>query len=347
MPTSTFAALVFLASCGGDLHSQAGHGHPSQGYPSQENSLDGSAPASGQSWTLVALPDTQAVVSAYPEILYAQTAWIAAQARALNIEYVVHEGDITNDSTDEQWNTADHAFRLLDYKVPYALTMGNHDYPGSGNVNSRDASQFDAHFPVSRMRWQPGLVETFEPDTVVNAAYAFQAGGQPWLIFALEFGPRDAVLAWVDRVLEARPGSTAILVTHAYLFVDGTRFDHVNGVDQYSNPHGYDHGQLDGVNDGEEMWQKLIAPHPEIRFVLCGHMHAEARLTSARPAGPPVHQMLADFQGESQGGSGFMRILTFMPDGQVMVRTYSPFLDQYRTDDENQFVLEPPPEGLH
>jgi hypothetical protein len=73
-----------------------------------------------------------------------------------------------------------------------------------------------------------------------------------------------------------------------------------------------------------------------------------ARLTSARPAGPPVHQMLADFQGESQGGSGFMRILTFMPDGRVMVRTYSPFLDQYRTDDENQFVLERPGlKGLH
>jgi 3',5'-cyclic AMP phosphodiesterase CpdA len=299
------------------------------------------APAAGQFWTLIALPDTQVVVTSHPEILYAQTAWIAAQARTLNIEYVVHEGDITHNSTDEQWDTADHAFRLLDQKVPYALAMGNHDYPGGGWLTSRDRSQFDARFPPSRLRWQPGLVETFEPDTVVNAAYALQAGGQPWLIFALEFGPRDAVLSWVDNVLRARPWSKAIVVTHAYLFADGTRFDHVNRTDQNTNPHEYDHGQLDGVNDGEEIWQKLIAPHPEIRLVLCGHVHAQARLTSPRPDGPPVHQLLADFQVEELGGAGYLRILTFLSDGRVMVRTYSPFLDRFRTEPENQFVLDP------
>jgi hypothetical protein len=53
-----------------------------------------------------------------------------------------------------------------------------------------------------------------------------------------------------------------------------------------------------------------------------------------------VHQLLADFQTESLGGSGYLRILTFMPTGQVMVRTYSPFLDQFLTDDDNQFVLD-------
>jgi hypothetical protein len=189
-------------------------------------------------------------------------------------------------------------------------------------------------------------VATFEPGTVTNAAYAFQAGGQPWLILALEFGPRDTVLAWAESVLDARPGASVILVTHAYLFVDGTRLDHVAGTNQYSNPH--DYGQLDsasdaandGPNDGEELWQKLIAHRPEIRLVLCGHMHARARLTSQRPAGPPVHQLLSDFQAESLGGSGYLRILTFMPTGQVLVRTYSPFLDQFLSDDENQFVLD-------
>jgi hypothetical protein len=302
--------------------------------------MDAGSVALGQSWSLVALPDSQAVMASYPEILYAQTAWIAAQSRSLNIEYVVHEGDITNDSTEEQWNVADHAFRLLDHKVPYALTVGNHDYPGSGAVTSRDTSEFDAHFPPGRIQEQPGLVDTFEPGTVKNAAYAFQAGGQPWLILALEFGPRDAVLAWAEGALDARPGARVILVTHAYLFIDGTRLDHVAGINQYSNPHDLAQVQLDGTNDGEEMWQKLIAHRPEIRFVLCGHMHARARLTSQRQAGPPVHQLLSDFQAESLGGSGYLRILSFMPTGQVMVRTYSPFLDQFLTDDDNQFVLD-------
>ena len=325
------SVLAALTGCG-ELY------RPTNDRPDAGNE----APQSGgQSWTLIALPDTQTLASTYPEILYSQTAWIAAESHALNIEYVVHEGDIVNDSTDEQWNAADHAFRLLDHKVPYALAMGNHDYPGSGSVASRDSSQFDAHFPPGRFRWQAGLVATFDPDSVVNAAYVFQAGGDSWLIVVLEFGPRDGVLSWADNVLRQWPGTNAILVTHAYQFSDGTRFDHATRTDQYSNPHDFDRGQLDGVNDGEEMWQKLIVPHPEIRLVLCGHMHAQARLTSERPNGPPVRQLLADYQSEEFGGAGYLRILTFMADGRVKVQTYSPFLDRYRTEDDNQFVLDP------
>jgi hypothetical protein len=322
-----FAFLVLPTACGDDT-----------GSLSQPQPTEASVP--GESWTLVALPDSQAAVSAYPEIFYSQTAWIAANAAALNIKYVVHEGDITNDSTDEQWSTADHAFRLLDGRVPYALALGNHDYPGSGTVTSRDTSQFDTYFPPSRLQAQPGFAGMLEMGSVANAVYAFAANGQVWLIFTLEFGPRDAVLAWVQAVLAANPTTNAILVTHAYLFVDGTRFDHVERTDQYGNPHDYDYdGRLGGVNDAEEMWDKLIAGTPTIRFVLCGHMHAQASLTSERASGPPVHQLLADYQAEALGGSGYLRLMTFQPDGRVAVRTYSPYLDQYRTEDENQFVL--------
>jgi hypothetical protein len=302
---------------------------------------DEEPPMQPHGWTLVAMPDTQNVVSTYPEILYAQTTWIAAQATALDIKYVVHEGDITNDSTDAQWKTADHAFRLLDNNVPYALSMGNHDYPGSGIVTSRDTSQFDAYFPPSRLQWQPGFVGTFEAGSAVNAMYSFEAGGQPWLIFTLEFGPGDPVLAWVGGMLQSHPTAQAILVTHAYLFTDGTRFDHVNRTDQYNNPHDYDtDGHLGSVNDAEEMWRKVIADNPAIRLVLCGHMHGEARLTSTRAAGPPVHQLLADFQSESQGGAGYMRVMTFTQDQTIVVQTYSPYLDRYWTESEDQFILE-------
>lgn len=326
-----FAVLVgVLAGCGDGRF-------PREERPDSASRPD---PAIEHAWTLVALPDSQSVVSSYPEILYAQTAWIAAEARELDIEYVVHEGDITNDSADKQWDTADHAFRLLDHKVPYALAVGNHDYPGSGEVDSRDTSKFDEHFPPSRIREQPGLWDTFESDTVANAAYAFQAGGRPWIILTLEFGPRDAVLDWAGEILDSMPGVSAIVVTHAYLFTDGTRFDHVHGDDQDHNPHDYDDGQLDGPNDGEEMWEKLIARHPAIRLVLCGHMHAEARLSSRRSDGSIVHQLLADYQTEELGGAGYMRLLSFADDGRVTVRTYSPFLDLYRTDERSQFVLD-------
>jgi hypothetical protein len=297
---------------------------------------------SGERFTLVAIPDTQGIVASYPEMFYAQLDWIRNHAAALNIKYVVHEGDITNDSTDEEWWTADRGFRLLDERVPYALTLGNHDYPGGAGVESRDTSGFDARFPPSRMEKQLGFVAMLDPNSAVNAAYKFWGNGQTWLVFALEFGPRDHVLSWVAEILAANPSATAILVTHAYLFVDGTRFDAANRTDQYSNPHDYDlDGRLEGVNDAEEMWQKLIAHQRQIRFVLCGHMHAQAGLTSARLGAPPVYQLLADYQHESYGGYGYLRLMTFEPDGRVIVQTYSPFLDRYRNEQENDFVLGP------
>ncbi len=303
---------------------------------------DGSAPPPAgdeERFALVALPDTQNIVVAHPERFYAQAYWIRDNAAALNIKYVVHEGDITNNSSDKEWDAADHAFRLLDDRVPYALALGNHDYPGGGSVEERDTSAFDERFPPSRIQGQRGFLGSFDPETLANAVYGFVGNGQYWLIFALEFGPRDEVLAWVEDTLEANPGANAILVTHAFLFVDGTRFDHVERTDQYSNPHDYDGDDRLGVNDAEEMWRKLIAKCPGIRLVLCGHMHAQARLTSERPDAPPVHQMLADYQGEEYGGQGYLRLLQFEPDGRIVVRTYSPFLERFRTDDDNQFVL--------
>ena len=319
----------------------AGCGELPPFFPGADAGRDVETPP-GERFTLVALPDSQGIVQSYPEMFYAQLDWIRTHAAARNIKYVVHEGDITNSASEEEWGTADHAFRLLDERVPYALALGNHDSPGGGGMESRDTAGFDAQFPPSRMGNQLGFVAMLDPGSAVNAAYKFWGNGQTWLVFALEFGPRDTVLGWVAEILAANPAATAILVTHAYLFLDGTRFDAANRTDQYSNPHDYDtDGRLGGVNDAEEMWQKLIAHQPQIRFVLCGHVHSQARLTSERPGAPPVHQLLADYQLEAYGGYGYLRLLTFEPDGRVIVQTYSPFLDRYRTDQDNDFVLGP------
>jgi hypothetical protein len=62
-------------------------------------------------------------------------------------------------------------------------------------------------------------------------------------------------------------------------------------------------------------------------------------LTSTRDAGPPVHQILADYQDEPQGGGGYLRIMTFQPNGAINVSSYSPYLDTYHTDPANLFTL--------
>jgi hypothetical protein len=80
-------------------------------------------------------------------------------------------------------------------------------------------------------------------------------------------------------------------------------------------------------------------------LVFSGHqtgVTGGARLTSTRPDGTVVHQMLSDYQwlnGEWYG-YGYLRIVQLDFAGQtIRIRTYSPDLNQYLADDTNQFDL--------
>jgi 3',5'-cyclic AMP phosphodiesterase CpdA len=306
-----------------DASAQADEGADGQADTDSGTQADSGPPVLRMPWTLIVLPDTQYYSSSYPQIFDAQTKWIVDNKTERNILYVAHEGDIVDNDVDNQWTNASHSLHLLDLNVPYALAMGNHDYPGAGGAFSRDTTLFDKYFSMTSLDWQPSFKGTYEPGTASNSFNSFEVNGQTWLVVSLEFGPRDAVLAWADRVL-----------------ADGTRFDHLTRTDQAFNPHTYGVEALaGGVNDGEEIWQKLIVNNPNVRIVLCGHVHAESHLTSTRDAGPPVHQILADYQDDGQGGDGYLRIMTFQPNGAINVSSYSPYLKQYHTDPENLFTL--------
>ena len=77
---------------------------------------------------------------------------------------------------------------------------------------------------------------------------------------------------------------------------------------------------------------------PQLKMVLNGHVtgkHVGYRKDKAT-AGQQVHQMLFNAQGrgggsreKGNGGDGWIRILTFAPDGKhVDVRTFSPLREQ-------------------
>lgn len=53
-----------------------------------------------------------------------------------------------------------------------------------------------------------------------------------------------------------------------------------------------------------------------------------------------VYQLLSDYQGFPQGGDGWLRIMKFVPsENTIYVTTYSPYLDNYRTNSDSQFQL--------
>ena len=288
--------------------------------------------------TVIVLPDTQYYSAYYPSIFDAQTKYILNQKVPRNIAVVLHVGDVVdNIFVDSEWQAAVKALRPLDNVLPYILVPGNHDQDGNRK------GLMDTYFPPGAMPWITG---TMVPGQSENTYTLLDIGPRKWLVLALEFGPRDKTLAWADSILKAFPALPAILLTHAYLYDDGTRYDWAaKGERQLYNPHWYKPTPAEGINDGEEMYQKLVVPNPNIRLVFSGHMNttpwALARRTDIRPqGGAPVHQILQNFQSNTNGGDGYLRILEFhYGTGEIRVDTYSPTLNRYIADNTGRFTL--------
>jgi hypothetical protein len=297
--------------------------------------------------TVVVLPDTQYYNADYGHapVFAMQTNWIIAQKSPLNIQAVLHVGDIVDDCYSvDQWTNASSAMRLLDGVVPYFLVPGNHDVDGDRRGLMND------YFGPASLPW---VTSTMTQGQIENNYALVNIGHRQWLVLGIEFGPRNAVMTWADAVLKAYPDRPAIILTHAYLYSDGNRYDvAISGLDssnpsyQYFIPHSYGNTSSQGINDGEQIWQKLILTNPNVRLVFSGHVTSStgaARLTSTRPDGSRVHQMLSDYQWYKGDwfGYGYMRVLQFDYSRKtIQVATYSPYMDDYLTDDTNQFTLD-------
>ena len=295
----------------------------------------GSTVSSG-SYTFAVLPDTQVYSLLYPGLFDAQTGWIAANAKKRNIIYTFHLGDITNNNTPAEWQHAVDAFSLIDNIVPYAIVPGNHDYGPSGDASNRVTLMND-YFSYARISAWPTFGGAYETGKLDNTYHLFSVGKRDFILLALEWGPRDEVIAWANHLMDNNPERFGIMITHAYLNNDDLRYDYKDTTHpQDFDPHFY---ATPGVNDGEELWQKLVRKHSFI-MVLNGHVLGDGTgyLASETDTGITCHQMLSNYQFLNLGGEGNMRLLEFQADGKtVRVSTYSPFYDSYLTDADQTF----------
>lgn len=299
-------------------------------------------------WSLVALPDTQAMALSFPKVFRHQTEWIAAQRDTYQIRFVVHKGDIVDRNTHPEWLNARHAMdALVDAKIPFSLLPGNHDLGRWGRSDDR-SSLMSEYFHFGDYR-NSAKVGYFERGQIENTWHEIKTPTGKLLVLSLEFGPRDRVLEWANTVVAERPDFDVIVVTHAYLYHDGTRYDWAKkGKEQTWNPKDYPLGKSPGeVNDAEEMWTKFVSRHANIRFVLSGHVlrNGTGYLISEGVQGNRVHQILANYQAgvvpdRGFGGAGFLRLMHFLPDHKtVQVKTYSPWYDQWLMEPEHQFTV--------
>ena len=139
------------------------------------------------------------------------------------------------------------------------------------------------------------------------------ANGNDFIMIYMGWGVDEAGIEWMNEVLEKYPNRKAFINVHEYLLASGTR-----------SP------------IGEEIFQKVVIPNPNVYAVLAGHYHNSQKVIDEIDdnndgiTDRTVYQLLANYQGGPEGGQGYMRLLNFNSEtNEIDVQTYSPYLDKY------------------
>jgi predicted phosphodiesterase len=309
--------------------------------------VDGEPPLPAEgAFTFAVLPDTQNYSEKFPDTYLAQTRWIAEEKERRRIAGVFHLGDITNRSTPIEWENARRAMQVLeDAAVPYCLVPGNHDYSAGGTCKDRSTLLND-YFKASELRKLPHWGGNYEkePERMENNFQLIEAAGRKFLILGLEFGPRADVIRWANEVAAAHKDREIILLTHAYIYFDDSRYDWKKfGRAQNWNPHDYGLAKAtaDDVSDGEELWERLVSKHENFVLTLNGHVLGDGlgQVVTETPGKRAIPQVLVNFQMRPKGGDGWLRLIEMRPDGHAQTYDYSPTRKQRNESAQNQFAM--------
>ncbi|KFF59597.1 hypothetical protein JF66_10220, partial [Cryobacterium sp. MLB-32] len=264
-------------------------------------------------FTLAWESDTQYYNASYYQRQLDIHDYLLGQREATNLQYVFHTGDIVDNNLDEnQWTNANAAYSMLDdAQLPYGVLAGNHDV----GQKDDDYTAYKANFGADRYQANPWYGESFEDN---RGHYdLITAGGMDFIMLYLGWAPSEEGIAWLNEVLARYPERTAILNLHEYMLTTG-------GLGEVP----------------QQIHDEVVAPNANVGMVFSGHYHdAFTRIDEFDDTGDgvpdrSVYQMLFDYQGLPEGGQSFLRLLQFDNQSQqIGVRTYSPYLDTYNSDD--------------
>lgn len=274
------------------------------------------APVGDYEYSFAVVGDTQTMCERDPAAMDALYSWILDNKDDQKIEYVIGLGDITDNSTDGEWEHATEYIAKLNGNLPYLLARGNHD----------DLDDFNRHF--NNGYYENTVDGVMKEGDLTNSYRYFSIQGTDYLLLTLDFAPSSEVLKWADSVISAHPDHKVIAVTHAYMYRDGTTLD---AGDCY--PPSYYQGYTDAQN-GDDMWNKCFSKHENVLMVLSGHdpwQNIVYRQDKGEN-GNLVTQMLVDAQYVDLhiGSTAMVAMFYFSNEGKTLtVRYYSVAKDCY------------------
>jgi hypothetical protein len=284
-------------------------------------------------YTIVPLPDMQyyhgAVNGGTPAMSVSQASWLRSNVGPRNIVYTVQLGDCVergdNGGNDIEWQRANASFSLLEPALPglpnglpYGICVGNHDQSPNGSPTGT-TTFYNQYFGRQRFQGRGYYGGSYRPDDNDNHFQLFSGGaGLDFIAINLEYDvtQNTGVLAWADSLLKAYPARRGIISSH-YILTNSTTWG----------------------AQGQRIYTGL-KNNPNLDLMLCGHVTAAEGRRSDTFNGHTVHTLLSDYQFRTGGGNGYLRIMEFVPDQNIInVKTYSPFLNQYETDADSEFTL--------
>ncbi|MFF2886918.1 metallophosphoesterase [Paenibacillus sp. NPDC057967] len=288
-------------------------------------------------FSVVVIPDTQALSAKFPAIFNKMTDWIVENAEEINLKMILHLGDVVDHgAVEQQFLNACNSWEKIDkMDIPYLIVPGNHDYDNMV-LNDRSLSMFNRYFGVHRYRNKPWFNEAYEAGKAENSYVKINVEGQNYLFIGLEFGPRDEVLEWADKILEANPDHKTIIITHCYMFMDGER----NKPGSLHNPKMY--AGAFGANDGEDMWHKSFKRHANLMGVFSGHQIYEdvSYRTDRGEKGNTILQSFQNWQCTPRGGEGRIRILKFQPGvNKIGLHVFNTYTETYEKQPGYEFIV--------
>lgn len=293
-------------------------------FPVAAITADVLTPAPSDTFAIVLIPDTQAYkglnTKAEPEsaevvtnsIFEAHADWIVNHSKDQNIVFVSHVGDIVDKNVPEQWEVARRCMDAFHGKVPYGISVGNHDMTSVG-----DSTLFQEYFPAARFEsfpWYGGYFAGSKsaPKISGNNANSFQlftASGIDFLFLHLECNAPDDVLEWANQVLRRHDDRPAFITSHMGW---GPKEKPKSNEDFITAEKGrMTWSKIHGArgNTPQQLWEKCYRLHPNLVAVFSGDQSRTQafKAESRGDHGNVVHELMQDY------GSGWLRLYRLKP----------------------------------
>ncbi len=267
-------------------------------------------------FTLAVLPDTQfysgTLHGGVPGMFTSQTDWLVSHRTNLNLAFVSHLGDITQNGqhggNDNEWRVATNAMyrlensvmTLLTNGIPYGMGVGNHDQSPIGTGDTGDTSFFNQFFGVDHFIGYDYYGGHYGSNNN-NSFEFFTAGGMDFIIIHLEYDttPSAPVLAWANNLLKTYPNHRAIVTSH---WIVNTGFNATFSA------------------QGKAIYDTLKT-NANFFLMVCGHIGGEGQRTDVYQ-GRTVYSILTDYQSRTNGGNGWMRYYNVFPKQQCHPRLH-------------------------